>query len=98
MANLEDAKKLAGYAAVDEFVEDGMVVGIGSGNLRPEKVKRHEVPHQEVLNVINDCLQFDARKRPTFANIETRLTDALESCRKRVRRKSRKSIVRSRTE
>jgi ribose 5-phosphate isomerase A len=29
---VESAKKAAAYAAVDEFVKDGMVVGIGSGS------------------------------------------------------------------
>lgn len=29
---VEAAKRLAAYAAVDEFIKDGMVVGIGSGS------------------------------------------------------------------
>lgn len=31
-SGIELAKKKAGYAAVDEFIKDGMVVGIGSGS------------------------------------------------------------------
>lgn len=30
--SVEDAKKKAGYAAVDEYVKDGMLVGVGSGS------------------------------------------------------------------
>ncbi len=29
---VEQAKKLAGYAAVDEYIKDQMVVGLGSGS------------------------------------------------------------------
>ena len=29
---IEQSKRLAAYAAVDEFVQDGMVVGVGSGS------------------------------------------------------------------
>ncbi|UYP47430.1 Ribose-5-phosphate isomerase A [Candidatus Lokiarchaeum ossiferum] len=37
---IELAKKKAGYAAVDEFVKDGMVLGIGSGSTVVYAVKR----------------------------------------------------------
>ncbi|MHA1519855.1 MAG: ribose 5-phosphate isomerase A [Promethearchaeota archaeon] len=32
LSEIEQAKRKAGYAAVDEFIQDGMVVGIGSGS------------------------------------------------------------------
>ncbi len=37
---IEEAKKKAGYAAVDEFVQDGMVLGIGSGSTVVYAVER----------------------------------------------------------
>lgn len=37
---IELAKKKAGYAAVDEFIKDGMVVGIGSGSTVVYAVER----------------------------------------------------------
>jgi ribose 5-phosphate isomerase A len=37
---IEIAKKKAGYAAVDEFIKDGMVVGIGSGSTVVYAVER----------------------------------------------------------
>lgn len=38
--SIEDAKKKAGYAAVDEFVKDKMVLGIGSGSTVVYAVER----------------------------------------------------------
>lgn len=37
---IEQAKKKAGYAAVDEFIKDGMVIGIGSGSTVVYAVER----------------------------------------------------------
>ena len=32
LSEIEQAKRKAGYAAVDEYIQDGMVIGIGSGS------------------------------------------------------------------
>jgi len=40
LSPIELAKKKAGYAAVDEFIEDGMIVGIGSGSTVVYAVER----------------------------------------------------------
>ena len=40
------------------------------------------VPQEDVLGVIEDCLQFDPRKRPTMKEVERQLTDVLKRCRK----------------
>ena len=50
------------------------------GQRRPIKVKRRDVPHVLVLTLINDCLQFDYKKRPSFKEIEERLKFALDAC------------------
>ena len=50
------------------------------GQRRPIKVKRRDVPHVLVLTLINDCLQFDYKKRPSFKEIEERLKSALDAC------------------
>eukprot|EP01104_Vermistella_antarctica_P002897 TRINITY_DN13097_c0_g1_i1.p1 TRINITY_DN13097_c0_g1~~TRINITY_DN13097_c0_g1_i1.p1 ORF type:complete len:233 (+),score=68.38 TRINITY_DN13097_c0_g1_i1:93-791(+) len=42
MGDIEAAKRLAGHAAVDEFVRSGMVVGIGSGSTVVYVVERVE--------------------------------------------------------
>ena len=63
-----------------------LVLGIARGELTPEKVELEDIPHEEVLGVIEDCLQFDARKRPTMKEVEKRLTDVLKSCRRRYTR------------
>ena len=34
----------------------------------------------DVLNVINDCIKFDALERPTFKEIESRLSKIMRSC------------------
>ncbi|MHA1776473.1 MAG: ribose 5-phosphate isomerase A [Promethearchaeia archaeon] len=39
-SNIEEAKKKSGYAAVDEFVQDNMVLGIGSGSTVVYAVER----------------------------------------------------------
>ena len=40
MSDIEAAKKRAAFAAVDEFVRDGQVVGIGSGSTVVYAVER----------------------------------------------------------
>ena len=64
------------------FHEDRIMGGIASGTMYPVKVKREDVPHEEVLRVINDCLQMKAKLRPSFKMIEERLVIALEKCTK----------------
>jgi hypothetical protein len=39
-----------------------------------------DVPHPDVLNVINECLRFQGNKRLTFKTIEHRLKIALDEC------------------
>ena len=55
-----------------------LVAGIGTGILRPKEVEVEEVPHEDVLGVIKDCLQFEASKRPTMKEVERRLTVVLQ--------------------
>jgi len=76
-----------------------LVMGIARGALRPEEVKLEEVPHEEVLHVINACLEIDASKRPTMREVERRLTEVLKkllkeeaACRKSEREKERRRI------
>ena len=39
------------------------------------------MPDGEVLGVIEDCLRFKAKKRPTMKEVERRLTEILNRCR-----------------
>lgn len=51
--SIENAKKKAGYAAVDDFIKDGMVIGIGSGSTVVYAVERLvERVKKEKINVI----------------------------------------------
>lgn len=51
--SLEEAKKLAAVAAVDEFIKSGMKVGIGSGSTIVYVVKRiKERIESEKLDII----------------------------------------------
>ena len=54
--------------------------GVASGTMYPVKVKREDVPHIEVLGVINDCLQMEVNLRPSFVVIEEKLVAALKKC------------------
>lgn len=68
--SVEDAKRKAAYAAVDEYVKDGMVVGVGSGStvvyavdrlierVQSEKLKIKCIPtsYQSQLLIINGGL------------------------------------------
>ena len=57
-----------------------LVLGIARGELRPVEVAVEDVPHEDVVGVINDCLQFEASERPTMKEVEKRLTNILASC------------------
>jgi serine/threonine protein kinase len=58
-----------------------LVLGIARGQLSPEKLDLADVPDGEVLGVIEDCLRFKAKKRPTMKEVERRLTEILNRCR-----------------
>ena len=58
-----------------------LVVGVARGQLRPIEVTLSDVPDSDVLAVINDCLRYDASMRPSFKEIEKRLSAALKRCR-----------------
>jgi serine/threonine protein kinase len=62
--------------------QDRILGGVASGTMRPVTVKRKDVPHKDVLGIINDCLQLKPKQRPTFATIEKRLTDVLKDLRR----------------
>ena len=57
-----------------------LVLGVGKGHLSPVPVTLEDVPHEDVLNVINDCIKFDSLDRPTFKEIESRLSKIMRSC------------------
>jgi hypothetical protein len=59
-----------------------LVLGIARGQLAPEKLDLEDVPDAEVLDVIEECLQFKAKRRPTMKEVERRLTEILNRCRK----------------
>ena len=44
--------------------------GIADGTLQPKRIQKNEVPHVEICNMINSCLEVDPYKRPTFVAIE----------------------------
>ena len=41
---------------------------------------KRDVPDPIVLKVINDCLQKNPKQRPTFKEIEKKLSEALKNC------------------
>ena len=51
-----------------------------AGVLVPIKVLQSDVPDPIVLNVINDCLNKYPERRPTFKQIEQKLSEALKKC------------------
>jgi serine/threonine protein kinase len=51
-----------------------------AGVLVPTKVMQSDVPDPIVLNVINDCLSKYPDRRPTFKQIEQKLSEALKKC------------------
>ena len=54
--------------------------GIKGKILRPIQVAPNDVPEPDVLNIINQCLDADPKKRPTFKQIERRLKKSLKKC------------------
>ena len=58
-----------------QLMDDGR-----AGILVPIKVKKRDVPDPIVLKVINDCLQKYPKQRPTFKEIEQKLSQALKNC------------------
>ena len=69
MDPVEAAKKKAGYAAVDELVEDGMVVGIGSGSTIVYVVERLAERAKSGLKVICIPTSFQATQLITENNL-----------------------------
>ena len=59
-----------------------LVMGIAHNELRPELAEEEDVPHQDVLTLMEECVQFEASKRPTMKEVERRLTKVLKSLRK----------------
>ena len=57
-----------------------LMYAVAHNELRPIEVQIEDVPHSDVLDVINDCLQFQGNKRPSFKDIEQRLKNALDKC------------------
>jgi len=57
-----------------------IIMSVAHGDLRPVEVQIEDVPHPDVRNVINECLQFQGNKRLTFNAIEERLKIALDEC------------------
>ena len=53
---------------------------VAIGKKKPRRVKLEEVPHLDVFAIINQCMEFDPIKRPTFEEIETRLCKVKEIC------------------
>ena len=83
-----------------------LLYSVAHNELRPIEVQIEDVPHPDVLILINDCLQFQGNKRPSFKNIEKRLKLALDRCcsenvtgnqtgsqRKKKKRKKKKKVV-----
>ena len=52
--------------------------GVASGTLRPVTVRKADVPHIAVKKIIQDCLLMKAKARPTFIEIEERLSVVLK--------------------
>lgn len=70
MSKVEDAKKSAAYKAVDDYVKDGMTLGIGSGSTVVYAVQRlTEKIRKEHLNVVCIPTSFQARKLITEHNL-----------------------------
>ena len=56
--------------------------GVSNGSLRPIQATLEDVPDSDVLALIEECLKFDEKQRPTFKEITRRLNEALERCQK----------------
>ena len=57
-----------------------LLYGVAHNELRPIEVQIEEVPHPDVLTLINDCLHFQGNRRSSFKDIERRLKIALDQC------------------
>jgi serine/threonine protein kinase len=55
-----------------------LVMGIAHNELRPELAEEEDVPHEDVLKLMEECVQFEASKRPTMKEVERRLTNVLK--------------------
>ena len=69
------------YSKDFKFSND-ILKGVIAGTLRPYTVTLADVPHSDVVDVINECLQYEPDKRPTFKVVEKRLHNALKTCKK----------------
>ena len=58
----------------------GLMVRIKKKEIHPIQVSLNDVPDPDVLNIINQCLSVDPKKRPTFKQIERRLKKSLKNC------------------
>ena len=59
-----------------------LIVGIMKRERCPIEVTKEDVHDEDVLAVIHQCLEFDPKKRITFKDIEKRLSNALEKCKR----------------
>jgi len=57
-----------------------LVLGVARGQLSPLALELKDVPHEDVLRVVEDCLQAKGKNRPTMKEVERRLTKVLKSC------------------
>lgn len=63
MSKVEDAKKIAAYKAIDDYVKDGMKLGIGSGSTVVYAVERlAQKIRSEKLNIICVPTSFQAQQ------------------------------------
>ena len=72
-----------------------LMKGIRTGTLLPTNVTLEDVPDPAVMSVIEECLLFDAKKRPTFKNIERRLNDALQNHAMKLARRQRREAMKA---
>ena len=50
---------------------------VSEKQLRPRKLRRADLPHPGLLNVVEGCVRFRADARPSFAVVEKQLTAIL---------------------
>ena len=55
-----------------------LVLGVARGQLSPLTLELKDVPHEDVLRVVEDCLQAEGKNRPTMKEVERRLTKVLK--------------------
>ncbi|XP_017778550.1 PREDICTED: ribose-5-phosphate isomerase [Nicrophorus vespilloides] len=76
--SLEDAKRIAAYKAVDEYIKDGMVIGVGSGSTVVYAVDRiAERTKNENLKL--QCIPTSFQARQLIVKHKLNLSD-LEIC------------------